>query len=125
MTITVYDWKNAPKFVDIPVENIDEIASIYVHVISGDETGLVYLKSGNDIWFDASNNRHTDWSDGAYEIDTSEGIKTWMEFKFDDDIDRAYSYQRQESYSASEVSVPDDEEWEDYEDEESDDVIDI
>ena len=57
MTITVYDWNNVPKFIDIPAESIDEIEYIYVHVITGDETGYVQLKNGKAIEFDASDNR--------------------------------------------------------------------
>ena len=115
MTITVYDYKDTPTLIDIPAENIDEIASIHVHIITGDETGYIQLKNGTVIDFDASNNRLRDYDDGAYTMSTMEEIKAWMDFEFYRSI-AAYSYQRQEPYLDGDY---------DYEDEESDDVIDI
>ena len=32
MIITVYNWNNNPKFIDVPVESIDGIASIDIYV---------------------------------------------------------------------------------------------
>ena len=75
-TITIYDYANATKEINIPVENFDEILVIYVKILSGDETGAIVLKDGTVIEFDASSERITGYDDGSYAI-KGEDIEWW------------------------------------------------
>ena len=64
MVITVYDWNNKAKFIDVPVESAEGVASIDIRIISGDETGVITLKDGTEISFDASDDRIMNYYDG-------------------------------------------------------------
>ena len=97
MVITVYDWNNNPKFIDVPVESIDGIASIDICILSGDETGSIDLKDGTVIVFDASNDRLIPNYDGGYTLSDPEAIKKWIEFKPDDA--RTISYIRRNQFN--------------------------
>lgn len=96
MVITVYDWSNNPKFIDVPAESIDDIASINVRILSSDETGLINLKDGTTIPFDASDDRCMTYYDGDYTVSDPEDIKKWIEFKLDDS--RTISYNRRNQF---------------------------
>ena len=96
MVITVYDWNNNPKFIDVPVESIDGIVSIDICVLSGDETGSINLKDGTIIPFDASDDRVRTYYDGDYTLSDPEAIKKWIEFKPDDA--RTISYIRRNQF---------------------------
>lgn len=96
MIITVYDWSNEPKFIDVPAESIDDIASIDICVLSGDETGSINLKDGTTILFDASDDRCMTHYDGNYTVSDPEDIKKWVEFKPDDS--RTISYIRRNQF---------------------------
>ena len=96
MVITVYDWDNNPKFIDVPVESIDGIASIDIRILSGDETGSINLKDGTIILFDASDDRLITHYDGDYTLSDPEGIKKWIEFEPDDS--RTISYLRRNQF---------------------------
>ena len=96
MVITVYDWNNSPKFIDVPVESIDGIASIDICILSGDETGFINLKDGTIIPFDASDDRVRTYYDGDYTLSDPEAIKQWIEFKSDDS--RTISYIRRNQF---------------------------
>ena len=96
MVITVYDWDNNPKFIDVPVESIDGIASIDICVLSGDETGFINLKDGTIIPFDASDDRVKTYYDGDYTLSDPESIEKWIEFKPDDS--RTISYLRRNQF---------------------------
>lgn len=97
MVITVYDWDNKPKFIDVPVESIDDIASIDICVISGDKTGSINLKDGTIIPFDASDDRVITYYDGEYTLSDPEDIEKWIEFKPDDS--RTISYLRRNQFN--------------------------
>lgn len=96
MVITVYDWSNEPKFIDVPTESIDGIASIDICILSGDETGSINLKDGTSIDFDASDDRCMTYYDGSYTVSNPEDIKKWIEFKLDDS--RTISYIRRNQF---------------------------
>lgn len=96
MIITVYDWNNQPKFIDVPTESVDDIASINICVLSGDETGYINLKDGTSINFDASDDRCMSYNDGCYILSNPEDIKKWIEFKPDDS--RTISYIRRNQF---------------------------
>ena len=98
MIITVYDWSNEPKFIDVPAKSIDDIASIYICVLSGDETGYINLKDGTSIDFDASDDRCMTYYDGDYMVSDPEDIKKWIEFKPDDS--HTISYTRRNQFDA-------------------------
>lgn len=105
MTITIYDYANNPTEVDIPVKSVKDIKGIFVHVLSGDETGFVLLKHGNHIPFDASDCRQRGYDDGSYFV-KRKNVEKWLNFKFEDrpengcrapdgHIIPSYAYQRQ------------------------------
>lgn len=96
MVITVYDWSNKPKFIDVPAESIDDIASIDIFILSGDETGSINLKDGTIILFDASDDRCMMYHDGSYTVSDPEDIKKWIEFKPDNS--RTISYIRRNQF---------------------------
>lgn len=96
MVITVYDWSNKPKFIDVPAESIDDIASIDISIVSGDETGSINLKDGTIILFDASDDRCMAFYDGDYTVSDPEDIKKWIEFKPDNS--RTISYIRRNQF---------------------------
>lgn len=96
MVITVYDWNNKPKFIDVPAKSIDDIISIDIHILSGDETGSINLKDGTTILFDASDDRCMTYYDGDYTLSDPEDIKKWIEFKLGDS--RTISYIRRDQF---------------------------
>ena len=96
MVITVYDWNNKPKFVNVPAESIDDIVSIDIRILSGDETGSINLKDGTTIMFDASDDRCMTYYDGDYTLSDPEDIKKWIEFKLDNS--RTISYIRRDQF---------------------------
>lgn len=96
MVITVYDWSNKPKFVDVPTKSIDDIASIDIRILTGDETGSINLKDGTTILFDASDDRCITYYDGDYTLSDPEDIRKWIEFKLDNS--RTISYTRRNQF---------------------------
>ena len=81
MTLTIYDFTNAKRKIKIPAESVEDIDFIQITVLSGDETGIVLLKNGNIIHFDASDCRVRDFHDGSYCVVETEKIKQWLEYK--------------------------------------------
>lgn len=94
MVITVYDWANKPKFIDVPVESVEGIASIDIQIISGDETGVITLKDGTEISFDASDDRTLHYYDGEYTLTSTEVIEKWNSYTEKDSHSRTISYNR-------------------------------
>ena len=76
--MTVYDYANNAVDVELPDK---PIASIFVHVQSGDETGIVTFKDGTAIPFDASYSRFLNFDDGAYCVQGEENISAWLNFE--------------------------------------------
>ena len=78
MTITIYDYDNSPKIITIPEDK--EIESIFVEIISGDETGWIKFTDGTDLDFDASDCRMIGYFDDSYCVDR-ENIQKWIDWK--------------------------------------------
>lgn len=77
MIITIYDYDNKETKITLPDKNIKEI---YVHVLSGDETGYVRFEDDSRIDFDASDCRIVGYDDGKYFV-TGKDIQKWINFK--------------------------------------------
>lgn len=88
-SITIYDWDNKATVVSLPNK---EIREIFVHVLSGDETGFVEFVDGEKIYFDASSCRLFGFEDGCYTVN-GENVKKWIEYK--PSSVRTASYERQ------------------------------
>lgn len=81
MIITVYDYENTPDEIEIPAQTYEDIRCIEVRVLSGDETGKIFMKNGDFIPFDSSNTRICGFYDGEYVVVGAETIKKWNEYK--------------------------------------------
>lgn len=98
MKVTVYDYKNRAVEVELPVDSISDITTVYVHILSGDETGYIVFKNGKSVRFDSCNFRLTGFDDGDYELTDTELIKMWVEYdpnNGEKDV-CVYSYDRQD-----------------------------
>ena len=80
MKVTVYDYKNREVEVELPIDSISDIATVYVRILSGDETGYVVFKNGKSVRFDSCDFRLTGYDDGDYELTDPELIKVWIEY---------------------------------------------
>lgn len=72
----VYDYLNTPVEVNLPDR---PISSIFVQILSGDETGTVAFEDGTAVHFDASNHRIYGFFDGSYVVCKSK-VKEWLAF---------------------------------------------
>ena len=86
----IYDYANNEVNVELPDK---EINAIYVHVISGDETGIVNFTDGTHIYFDSSDSRMIGYDDGSYTVD-GDIINKWLEWRPSDK--RTAAYERQD-----------------------------
>lgn len=73
----LYDYANNAVEVELPDK---ETKAIYVHVISGDETGIVNFTDGTHIYFDASDSRMIGYDDGSYTVE-GDMINKWLTWK--------------------------------------------
>lgn len=96
MKVSIYDYANREVKVNLPVDKIEDIASIYVTIISGDEIVAFIFKDHNGVMAESSQNRILDFYDGSYEVDTPEKIKKWIEFDYTNA--HVISYARQEAF---------------------------
>lgn len=94
MKMRIYDYANREHFIDLPDK---EIKSIFVLVLSGDETGEVEFVDGTSVDFDASNARLMDFNDGYYFV-KGEDIQKWLNWKASEDSITA-AYDRQRAFS--------------------------
>lgn len=92
MVITIYDYRNATKKINLPDKDISEITVI---IISGDETGYVKFTDGTKIEFDASDCRWIDYHDGVYIVEGKD-IQKWIDFK--PSGNRTASYERRDIF---------------------------
>lgn len=76
LRVTVYDYNNKQKILNIPDKDIKEI---WVNVQSGDETGRITFNDGESVYFDASSDRTYSFDDCSY-IVTGENIQKWLDF---------------------------------------------
>ena len=88
MIITVYDYANDPVEIEIPAQTYEDILGIQVHILSGDETGIIFMKEGKHrcfdasfVCFDASDMRIRGYDDGSYTVVGTEMIKKWIEYE--------------------------------------------
>lgn len=76
MTVKIYDYADDVTEITLPDK---EIREIFVHVISGDETGWIEFTDGTQLDFDASDCRIMGFDDGAYTV-TGEDIPKWINY---------------------------------------------
>ena len=72
-----YSNENRILNVNLPIKDIGEIDHIDVRVITGDETGDIFLKSGQKIHFDAGQDRFVERNAISYTI-PNEAIAAWF-----------------------------------------------
>ena len=96
----IYDYANAPVEVGLPAGKTEkDIAKIYVHVLSGDETGYALFKDGSALDFDASTDRFEGYDDGRYYV-TGDAVARWLAFKPENGL--VASYERQRKFKGEE-----------------------
>lgn len=86
----IYDYNN--NIVEVSIPN-KKIKAIFVHVITGDETGFIMFEDGNFLRFDSSNTRLADFNDGCYLVPENL-VDEWMNWQPSRD-NETYSYERQ------------------------------
>lgn len=91
MIVKIYDYANEPTEITVPDDKV--ISEIFVHILSGDETGYIEFTDGTHIDFDASNSRIMGFEDGCYTV-TGENIQKWIDFDVDE-CDGTISYARE------------------------------
>lgn len=81
MNLICMDYKNVAHDTEVPLEDVE---SVYVRVITGDEVMTVTKTDGTTVDFDASvfeaNYRLHDYWDGDYAVHKDD-LKQWMERK--------------------------------------------
>lgn len=93
-TIILTDYANKPKYVDIP--NIENVESINITIISGDELLRVeYKDDTKTLRVDSSSDRIMDFYDGSYCISVKD-IEKFNEISLMD-TDDTKSYLKQET----------------------------
>lgn len=79
MLVSVYKWNEEEKYIDAPDK---EVKSIYVKILSGDETGTIYFEDGTSFDFDANEGewmvRSVDFFDGEYTVEGKNKIREWI-----------------------------------------------
>lgn len=95
MFMKIYDYDNRVTEIEIPEDK--QISTIFVNIVSGDETGFVYFTDDSFIRFDASNCRMFGYDDGGY-IVKGDNIQKWLNWEPNDD-DYTYSYSRQRVFN--------------------------
>ena len=95
MTVKVYDYDSSAIEIELPVQSTDEILNIFVNIKSGDETGVITLRNGATIMFDASDCRIHSFDDGSYIVENGK-IEEWI--NFEPTGERTASYERQEMF---------------------------
>lgn len=85
--LTIMDFADRKVETEIDLSRLDEIESIYIDVVSGDEIAIVYYKDGRTRSFDsAEGTRIVDFEDGSYLLyDCDMGINRIKEFERRDD----------------------------------------
>lgn len=82
MKLRIYDYENRPVDIELPDKPIH---SIFVLILSGDETGRVEFEDGETFSFDADapdspGGRGIDYCDGYYTVD-GDMIPRWMAYR--------------------------------------------
>lgn len=96
MTITIYDYDDNAKKIEIPAKSISDIKLLFVSVKSGDETGAFILKNDENIYyFDAcAGGRMIGYDDGWYLLHTKKQIKKWLDYEPTGNETASYERQR-------------------------------
>lgn len=96
MKIKIYDYDNRATEVCIPDDKA--ISTIFVCILSGDETGIICFADGTTMDFDALCNglRLHSFFDGCYVV-AGEDIQKWINFDADK-CSTTISYTRQEAF---------------------------
>ena len=79
MKIKIYDYNDSESIVEVPCESVENILTIYVRILSGDETGVILLENGDMIDFDASSTRYIGYDDGDYIVEGTD-IEKWINY---------------------------------------------
>ena len=88
MTVKLLDW--AKREVNVDVGNIDDIESMHMSVVTGDEILTVIYKDYTEKKFDSSNDRWANFYDGEYDVyNATTGLKL---FDMDEFVNRKRSY---------------------------------
>lgn len=82
MKLRIYNYENRPVSIELPDK---PIRSIFVLILSGDETGQVEFEDGETFSFDADapdspDGRGIDYCDGYYTVD-GDMIPRWMAYR--------------------------------------------
>ena len=94
LKLKVYDYANTTKEYNLDCK-IEDILVISVSIISGDETGMIILKDGDILEFDAcEGHRYVGYDDGGYTL-RGEQIKKWLDYNPEEDEGGTISYNRQ------------------------------
>lgn len=70
--LIIRDYDDAPTFTDIDLDNLEDILSLHVLVLSGDEVLTVTYKGGSYVRYDSSSCRVIGFYDGEYALYDSE-----------------------------------------------------
>lgn len=96
MKLKVFDYDDRIKEIELPPNKL--IDHIFVHILSGDETGIVVFKDGCSVHFDASEDRYITYDDGGYVVSGND-IARWIEWTPEGDDVTSCAYARQEHFS--------------------------
>lgn len=97
MEFKIFDYANKIKWCSIPTD--ENPCAILVSILSGDETVAVLTDTNKLYCFDSSNDRFTDYRDGAYILRDMEDIIKWSNWEPDwGEEDAIYSYLRRNNF---------------------------
>lgn len=66
--LTLLDYKNEEYETGIDLDNLDDVLTISIEVVTGDEIAHVIYKDGHSEYFDSCPFRLTDYYDGGYTL---------------------------------------------------------
>lgn len=64
--IVLRDYADSRK--EFIIEDFENVETIFIQILSGDEVATISYKNGNEICFDSSNERLMDFNDGCYHL---------------------------------------------------------
>ena len=112
MEISLYDYEDTKKVINIPKLELDNVNYIKVIVLSGDETISIKLKNKlpaamdpdyliTGFEFDSSDDRRASFIDGGYILKSKEAIERWLNFIPKNTYD-TISYERLREFASGE-----------------------
>lgn len=66
MFLEIMDYKKARKQIPVDIDNLEDVLSIYITILSGDEIATVIDKDGKMKKYDSSDCRYIDYYDDEY-----------------------------------------------------------